>query len=118
MEPLALSIPAAATGNRASPLVHAFIRALLLASNPDGYMSHCRAIAEATVPDYRLIKAPLLIIAGEQDKSAPVEGSTYILEQYGSARKEQKFLGGVGHWHVLEAPDDVAKLVGDFVGHL
>ncbi|KAB5576485.1 Alpha/Beta hydrolase protein [Coniochaeta sp. 2T2.1] len=118
MEPLALSIPAAATGSKASPLVHAFIRALLLASSPDGYISLCRAIAEARVPDYGSIKAPLLIIAGGEDKSAPVEGSTYILEQYGSAKKEQMVLDGVGHWHVLEAYDDVAKLVGDFVGNL
>jgi pimeloyl-ACP methyl ester carboxylesterase len=59
-----------------------------------------------------------LIIAGEEDKSAPVEGSTQILKQYGSAKKEQKVLDGVGHWHVLEAPDDVGKLVGKFVGSL
>lgn len=118
MEPLALSVPAAATGSKATPLVHAFIHSLLLASDPDGYISLCRAIAEARVPDYKSIKTPLLIIAGDEDKSAPVEGSTYILGQYGSARKDQKVLHGVGHWHVLEAHDDVAKLVGEFIGDL
>lgn len=118
MEPLALSIPVSATGTKATPLVHAFIRALLLASDPDAYISLCRAIAEAKVPDYKSIKAPLLIISGDEDKSAPVEGSTYILEQYGSVRKEQKVLDGVGHWHILEAYEDVAKLVGEFVAGL
>jgi pimeloyl-ACP methyl ester carboxylesterase len=118
MEPLAMSIPASATGTKASPVVHAFIRSLLLASQPDGYISLCRAIAEARVPDYKVIEAPLLIIAGEEDKSAPVEGSTRILEAYGSGRKEQKVLPGVGHWHVLEAHEDVGRLVGEFVASL
>lgn len=118
MEPLALSVPVAATGSKATPLVHAFIRTLLLGSSPDGYISLCRAIAEARAPDYKSIKAPLLIIAGAEDKSAPVEGSTHILEQYGSSRKEQKVLDGVGHWHNLEAYGEVGKLVGDFVAHL
>jgi len=115
MEPLALSIPTAATGGRATPLVHAFIRALLLASDPEGYISLCRAIAEAGVPDYGAIRVPLLVIAGEEDRSAPVEGSTGIMERYGSERKEQRVLHGVGHWHVLEAHEEVARLVGEFV---
>lgn len=70
------------------------------------------------MPDYKSITAPLLIIAGDEDKSAPVEGSTHILKQYGSANKEQKVLHGVGHWHNLEAYGDVAKLVGEFVDSL
>jgi pimeloyl-ACP methyl ester carboxylesterase len=90
----------------------------LLPNNPEAYISHCRAIVEARLPDYPSIKAPLLIIAGGEDESAPVEGSTLILEKYGSARKEQKILEGVGHWHILEAYEDVAKLVGEFVADL
>lgn len=74
----------------------------------------CRAIAEAQVPKYQAIEASLLIIAGSEDKSAPLQGSSQILEMYGSSKKEQKILEGVGHWHNLEAPEEVSKLVGDF----
>ncbi|OIW22879.1 alpha/beta hydrolase [Coniochaeta ligniaria NRRL 30616] len=116
MEPLALSVPVSATGSKASPVAQTLIRTLLLGSDPAGYISLCRAIAEARVPDYEGVRVPVLIIVGDEDKSAPMEGSRLILERYGSARKEMRVLRGVGHWHVLEAYEEVARMVGEFVG--
>lgn len=63
---LTLLVPVGATGNKASPWVHAFIRSLLLASRPNGYIYLCHAIAEARAPYYNSIKAPLLIICGRR----------------------------------------------------
>ena len=118
MSPLANTIPTAATGSRSTPLVHAFIRALLLANDPQGYISLCRAIAEAVTPGYKEIAAPLLILAGEEDKSAPLDGVAAIMGAYGSAKKELRILQGVGHWHVLEAWEEVQGFIGGFLGEI
>ena len=58
MEPMANTIPAAATGKKASPIARAFIRELLLAQNPAGYISNCRVIASAKPPNYAKIAVP------------------------------------------------------------
>lgn len=118
METLAASIPTAATGSMSTPLVHAFIRALLLGSDPAGYISLCKAISEAAVPQYGSIEIPLLVIAGSEDKSAPLDGVTSIIEQYRSQKKELRVLPGVGHWHVLEAFSQVQDLISDFLREL
>lgn len=102
MEPLANSIPEMATGSKASPLARAFIRELLLAQDKWGYVSNCRVIARAKPPDYGKIKVPVLIIAGEEDKSAPLEGCKKMLEQLGSKQKRLEVMEGVGHWQCIE----------------
>jgi pimeloyl-ACP methyl ester carboxylesterase len=118
MEPLAASIPRAATGSNSSPIVHAFIRSLILGTSPAGYISLCKAIADAPVPQYRSIKVPLLAIAGVEDTSAPLEGVAHIKEQYGSQRKELRVLEGVGHWHVIEAYLQVQEIISSFLKDL
>lgn len=115
---MATTIPTAATGSKCSSLVHAFIRQLLISTNPAGYNSLCRTIAEAPVPEYANIKVPVLVLAGEEDKSAPLAGCTAIKDAYGSEKKELKVLSGVGHWHVLEAPDEVGKSIAEFLSAL
>lgn len=118
MEAMATTIPQSATGARCIPLVHAFIRQLLISTNPDGYNSLCRTIAEAPVPDYASIKIPVLLLAGEEDKSAPLSGCEKILEGYNSQTKKLKVLSGVGHWHVLEAPEEVQNTIAGFLEEL
>lgn len=44
MEPLANSVPKAATGSGSTPLQQAFTRELLLAQAPEGYASLCLII--------------------------------------------------------------------------
>ncbi|KFY13629.1 hypothetical protein V492_03130 [Pseudogymnoascus sp. VKM F-4246] len=118
MEPLAASIPIAATGTTSTPLVHAFIRSLLLGTSPAGYMSLCRAISESAIPAYENIKVPLLIIAGAEDKSAPMDGVMHIMENYASIKKELRTLEGTGHWHVLEAFSQVQEIIRGFLKEL
>jgi pimeloyl-ACP methyl ester carboxylesterase len=102
MEPMASMIPDAATGANASPLAKAFIRELLLAQDPRGYVSNCRVIATARVPDYKNIQGPVLILAGEEDKSAPLEGCKKMFSEIGTEEKKLEILKGVGHWHCIE----------------
>jgi pimeloyl-ACP methyl ester carboxylesterase len=116
VEGLAISIPAAATGRLATSLHHAFIRSLILRTSAEGYISLCRVISTAIVPSYAAITAPLLLIAGSDDKTSPMEGCEEIIKSYGTkeALKNFKVLDGIGHWHCIEAGDVVAKHIKDF----
>lgn len=102
MEPLANSIPQLATGRKASPVAKAFIRELLLAQDRWGYVSNCRVIVGAKPPKYGKIRVPVLIIAGEDDKTASLEGCKKMFEELGTKQKRLKLVEGVGHWHCIE----------------
>ncbi|KAL5050461.1 hypothetical protein BDW71DRAFT_126099 [Aspergillus fruticulosus] len=115
MESLANSIPYQATGSTASPLASSFIRELVLGQSPKGYAALCQAIANAPCVDYSAIKVPFLLIAGEEDKSASLEGCQYIFDRVSSANKKMEVLPQVGHWHCIEAPDTVGKTIVDFI---
>jgi pimeloyl-ACP methyl ester carboxylesterase len=106
-----------ATGSLAGPFQRAFVRTLILSMSNEGYMSLCRVIATAEKPNYAEIQVPLLIIAGDDDKTAPLAASEAILEAYATRKSEKKIevLNGVGHWHCIEAPADVERLVKKFV---
>ncbi|KAL5003804.1 Alpha/Beta hydrolase protein [Aspergillus recurvatus] len=115
MESLANNIPYQATGSTASPVASSFIRELVLGQNPKGYAALCQAIANAPSIDYSAIKVPFLLIAGEEDKSASLEGCQYIFDRVSSANKKMEVLPQVGHWHCIEAPDTVGKTIAGFV---
>jgi len=117
LEMLAKTVPLSATGEKAGSLQRAFIRTLILSTSPEGYMSLCHAFASAQQPNYGEIKVPLLIISGSDDVTAALSGPKEILEKYGTKRSEKtiKDLSGVGHWHCVEAPDDVETLIKDFI---
>ena len=114
MTPMANSIPDAATGSKSTSEQKAFIRALLMAQDPAGYISLCKVIVNAEPPDYAAIQAPFIIIAGEEDKSAPLDGCKEILEGISSTDKKIVVLDGVGHWHCVEAADQVGKIIAGF----
>lgn len=115
MGPMADTIPFSAPGQGASPLVRSFIRELLLGQSAPGYLSHCRVICNAQRPKYEDIEAPLLLIAGEEDKSAALGLCEKMFEETGSQDKKMEVLKGVGHWHCLEAPDMVAEKILQFL---
>ncbi|KIX94882.1 uncharacterized protein Z520_09572 [Fonsecaea multimorphosa CBS 102226] len=120
MESMANTIPNGATGPGTTALQKAFIREMLLAQSPEGYCANCHAIELATPPEYAKVKCPMLIIAGDQDKSAPLAGCEMIFKELGTApeRKKLEVLKGVGHWHCVEAPDEVGRFVRQFVEQL
>ncbi|KAL2819356.1 Alpha/Beta hydrolase protein [Aspergillus cavernicola] len=115
MESLANSIPYQATGSAASPLAQSFIRELVLGQNQKGYAALCQAIANAPTIDYSAIKVPFLLIAGEEDKSASIEGCQHIFDCVSSENKKMEVLKQVGHWHCIEAPEEVGEAILDFV---
>lgn len=76
---MADTIPTMATGSRSTSVHHAFIRALLLSQTPEGYVSLCKAIISATQPDYSGITCPVLVMSGEEDKTANLDDSKEIM---------------------------------------
>ncbi|KAF6224383.1 hypothetical protein HO133_010960 [Letharia lupina] len=114
MEAMADTIPTGATGSKSTPLQHAFIRTLLLSQRPEGYCSMCKALGGASPPDYAAIKMPTLMVAGEEDKSAPLAGCEEIFKRTGG-EKSMEVVKGMGHWFCIEDPESIAKLIGAFV---
>lgn len=111
---MANTIPNAAVGKKASLLAKAFIRELLLGQDPAGYCSNCRVIINAKPPKYQDISIPVLILAGDEDKSAPLEGCQKMFEEMGTKEKRLEIMSGIGHWHCLEAFEDVVRLIDGF----
>jgi pimeloyl-ACP methyl ester carboxylesterase len=114
MQPMADTVPGTAVGKKASPLAKAFIRELLLGQDPAGYCSNCRVIANAAPPNYPKINIPVLILAGDEDKSAPLEGCERMFHEMGTSDKKLEIMQGVGHWHCIEASNDVVELIEAF----
>ncbi|KAF2030846.1 alpha/beta-hydrolase [Setomelanomma holmii] len=114
MQPMADTIPHAAVGKKASSLAKAFIRELLLGQDPAGYCSNCRVIVNAKPPNYSKINIPVLILAGDEDKSAPLEGCKKMFEEIGTSEKKLEIMQGIGHWHCLEAFEEVSSLIEAF----
>ncbi|KAK6462782.1 Alpha/Beta hydrolase protein [Scheffersomyces coipomensis] len=111
-------IPFAATGSACNPLKKAFIRQLILSQTVEGYVANCAAIVNARDYDftnnYKLIKKPTLIIYGEEDKTAPWVGGVEIIDKAIVNTKAVE-LSKVGHWIVIESPDEVYQLINEFV---
>ncbi|RMZ78378.1 hypothetical protein DV738_g3940, partial [Chaetothyriales sp. CBS 135597] len=118
VEAMANSVPDGATGSKATPLQKALIREMLLGQTTEGYVAHCKAIKNATPPDYAKVTAPILVIAGDEDKSAPLTGVQTIYQALGSSDKKLEVLNGVGHWIAVESPDEVGPLIKTFVDKL
>ncbi|KAM6505388.1 hypothetical protein FSOLCH5_014608 [Fusarium solani] len=117
---MAKTIPFAATGSKANLTHKAFIRTPLLSQKTDGYIALCNAIAKAERPSYSDAHSPLLIIAGEEGKTSPVADSEMMLASWGcdNAAKNIRILPAVGHWHCIEAADEVGSALEEFVSKL
>jgi pimeloyl-ACP methyl ester carboxylesterase len=88
---------------------------MALGQDPEGYAKACMALAEARELDIGSIEAKTLIITGSEDEKSSVE----VCEGYEKAigwRASLKVLGDVGHWHVFEDGEGVAKVVDEFIG--
>ncbi|KAM0262166.1 hypothetical protein ACHAQJ_001909 [Trichoderma viride] len=114
MDALADAIPKIATASKATALQRAFIRTLILAQTPEGYIANCKAIIAAPRPDYAKIKTPLLLVAGAEDFVCPIELSQKIFDSWGSTDKRLQVLDGTGHWYCIESPDQVGDAIVQF----
>ncbi|KAK4046076.1 hypothetical protein OIV83_006381 [Microbotryomycetes sp. JL201] len=112
------AVVAAATSQHTKdtcPLALAMIRALVLSTEPEGYSAACRALATATDPDFRKIKATTLILAGAEDYLSNQDTVNALTDsEQGVAGARSVRLDKVGHWHSVEAPAAVGQLLDEF----
>jgi pimeloyl-ACP methyl ester carboxylesterase len=116
MEAVAPGIVAAATSERTrrdQPAVAAFVRELLFRQDPAGYAACCEALANAVTPDYAGIRAPVLFIAGSDDKTSPPELSQALAKEVTSGSVE--VIDDIGHWHAIEAAGQVTSALRAFL---
>ncbi|MFI6951425.1 alpha/beta fold hydrolase [Streptomyces sp. NPDC050422] len=97
------------------PLAAALVRELLLGQDPDSYAAACEALASAEEPDFASIKAPVLLLTGSDDKTSPMAVNDEIFALLPKARLH--VIEGIGHWHTLEAPEEVTRHLQEFLAH-
>ena len=94
---------------KAHPEVETLYRDMYAANPPMGYAANCRGIAEYDIVDQLpKIRCPLLVIAGEQDASTPVEDSELILKHVPTA--ELVIVKGASHYVSEEQPEEFNRL--------
>jgi pimeloyl-ACP methyl ester carboxylesterase len=86
---------------------------MLFRQDPEGYAACCEALANAVTPDYAGVKAPVLLIAGTQDKVSPPELSESLSKEISSA--EVEVIPEIGHWHAVEAAAQVTSALRAFL---
>lgn len=97
------------------PDVDERFRADLLSTPPEGYASCCEAIGAFDLRDkLDSIRAPTLVIAGEEDPATPPELGREIADGVPGARFE--LLPGVRHLASAERPEDVNRLLLEHLG--
>ena len=99
----------AASTQAANPVAAAFVRESLMRQDPVGYAAHCEALSGAEAADHQAIRAPTLLVAGEEDPVAPVAMARQLNERIAGSRLE--IIPGIAHWTMVEAPDRSAGLL-------
>jgi 3-oxoadipate enol-lactonase len=86
----------------------AWIRAMLLSTPREGYAGACEAIAQMDLrADLPRIKAPTLVVGGEQDQSTPPEKSREIAQRIPGA--ELVIIQNAAHIANVEQPEAVTN---------
>ncbi|MCA9256267.1 MAG: alpha/beta fold hydrolase, partial [Phycisphaerales bacterium] len=90
-------------------------REIMLATNPQGTAAGMRAMADRidSATTFAQIQCPTLVVVGELDAITPPKAARIMSDGIDGARLE--ILPGVGHMAPVEAPDEYARIVGDFL---
>lgn len=89
-------------------------RNLFLRSDPLGYAATCATLRDTDLTaDINRIATPTLVVAGEADRSTPVDLVRACAAAIAGARFET--MPGVGHIPSIEQPADLAALISGFL---
>ncbi|KAL1962366.1 hypothetical protein VTN77DRAFT_9779 [Rasamsonia byssochlamydoides] len=97
------------------PVAYAAVRSSLLAQIPEGYAKACMALAGSKDTEIEIEKLHMdtLIITGDEDK---VSSPDLVLKMKSRMRHAHvEILNDVGHWHVYENTEGVARGVNAFL---
>jgi 3-oxoadipate enol-lactonase len=99
---------------RANPEIRADLRAMLVATAPDGYARCCGAIERMDLrAELNRIGAPALVISGAHDLATPVERQREIAASIPGARHE--VVSPAAHVAAVEQPEQVNRLIAGFL---
>ncbi len=102
-----------ATTRSERPVAVAFVRESLLAQDPEGYARNCEALAAAQPASIEQIKAPVLMVQGEDDAVAPPNVGRSLAARMPQAQVE--VLARCGHWMTIERPEECRSLLQRFL---
>ena len=88
------------------PAAAAFVRESIMAQPAEGYARNCDALADAQAADLASIACPVLLLNGDQDKTAPPDVARAMATQL--KQGEAQVLAGCGHWATVERPKQVS----------
>lgn len=87
------------------PAAAAFVRESLMAQPPEGYARNCETLAETRAAALSRIACPVLLLTGDQDRTAPPDVGRALASALGSAQFQ--VLPGCGHWATIERAKQV-----------
>ena len=88
-----------------NPTAAAYVRESIMAQSAEGYAKNCEALAEASSADLSKIACPVLLLTGDEDKTAPPDVSRAMATHLKSS--DVQILSGCGHWATVERAKQV-----------
>lgn len=95
------------------PAAAAFVRESLMRQSPTGYAFNCEALADARAVDPAQIRCPVMLVTGDEDRTAPVAAMEAFASRLADARAH--VIAGCGHWATVERARQVNTLLLDFL---
>ena len=98
------------------PLAAAFVRESLMRQDGEAYARTCEALAEAEPARIETIRAPVLLVTGDEDGVAPPQAVRSMAEKLHAARSTRvEVLARCGHWTPIERPDECQRVLSSFL---
>ncbi|GAA5900113.1 hypothetical protein JCM8208_002018 [Rhodotorula glutinis] len=94
----------------------ALVRTAMQQSSREGYALLCEMLARTPAPDWARIGAPVLVVAGREDRISSVEAAETIRGCLTSSKGASVVAVDAGHQPAVECPDVVLALLLDFLG--
>jgi 3-oxoadipate enol-lactonase len=87
------------------PAAAAFVRESIMSQPAEGYARNCEVLAELTRADLSQLRCPVLLLTGDQDRTAPPDVGAVLAGAISGA--ELRILDGCGHWATIERAKQV-----------
>ncbi len=98
------------------PLAVAFVRESLMRQEPEAYARTCEALAAADAAAVETIRAPVLLVTGDEDGVAPPQAVRAFAERlHAAASTRVCVLPRCGHWTPVERPEECSRELRDFL---